>query len=525
MKIFKWTIIILISVVIILGARGYFVGKNDPNPTGERRNPFQNLFPFGQPAFTEPISYEGEPTIDSGSAPGEPQLVITPILRKITDYPVSGFVPLVLPNSETEPSRQFVRHTRKSDGFIFETELGKEKLNEIQISDSVLPTSHETFFNNSGTALVYRYWDADRATVQTYIARTGEEELKDLQNSCSIEDFTTISQGEKSLMVEVIQDFLISGLGFGIEKTGVYDEDMHLVLSEYMPRNGYDAYDGILRNDEYSFLEAICIGNLGPEESLYPLGLVGEFMSEAILDFSVSDDRLSYFYTVLDSEGKSLGYLGDFSENETEKLILSHDYSSWLSNITNKESIFLTTRASEFALGHTYELNGTTTTLTKVLGDIFGLTTLSDSKGERLLFGGIKDGEAIFGIAEPRLALTRLITPSIKTLPEKCAINSDDLLAYCGVPRFWNEENSQPDSWYMGVDLFDDDIWVVDMTVLQAVKIGQLIIDYGETIDIMRPVLSPDDSHFYFINKRDETLWSFRIQENYYLNEEERELL
>ena len=76
----------------------------------------------------------------------------------------------------------------------------------------------------------------------------------------------------------------------------------------------------------------------------------------------------------------------------------------------------------------------------------------------------------------------------------------------CGIPQRI-PGGQYPDSWYQGLVSFRDVIWKIDTTT----NTTSLILTPEPSFDIIKPQLSPDRSYLYFINKSDQTLWSYRI--------------
>ena len=66
------------------------------------------------------------------------------------------------------------------------------------------------------------------------------------------------------------------------------------------------------------------------------------------------------------------------------------------------------------------------------------------------------------------------------------------------------------DLWYQGLISFSDSMWIID-TKTQTTNILINPIDVvGKEIDIIKPILSPDENYLFFVNKKDSTLWQLR---------------
>ena len=79
-------------------------------------------------------------------------------------------------------------------------------------------------------------------------------------------------------------------------------------------------------------------------------------------------------------------------------------------------------------------------------------------------------------------------------------------MIYCGVPNLIPHLD-YPDEWYQGIVSFNDSIWKVNIST------GEISLLLEETnTDIIKPFLSPNEDYFIFINKKDNTLWSFKLK-------------
>ena len=93
----------------------------------------------------------------------------------------------------------------------------------------------------------------------------------------------------------------------------------------------------------------------------------------------------------------------------------------------------------------------------------------------------------------------------IMYLPEKCAADTTNNLAYCGAPIEVPAE-PLPDAWYQGSITISDALWEVDAAGGGATLLALPTSDVGRVIDTERMTYEPLNRVLYFTNKVDNTL-------------------
>jgi hypothetical protein len=231
--------------------------------------------------------------------------------------------------------------------------------------------------------------------------------------------------------------------------------------------------------------------------------LTGDFMKEGILRGTVSPDGAQLFFLFPSTNGVT-GYLAD-AYGKSIRTIFSSPLTEWKPLWVNKETIAMTTLASSEAPGFLYTLNPQTGSFQKKLGPLQGLTTLMAPDGNHVLIAEAADRgirTSIYNLLNGNSTVLDLVT-----LPEKCTWSSNNNLL-CAVPQRISS-GQYPDDWYQGNTVFKDSFWSID-------------IDKGTTSQIITPSTdfdayqlqtSPSTSYFYFINKIDGSLWSYRLGE------------
>jgi hypothetical protein len=286
----------------------------------------------------------------------------------------------------------------------------------------------------------------------------------------------------------------------------------------------YDAYFGnhgesvIMRylKDDGRTIETF-IGNLPKEllgeDTTKSNEIKGSFLPNNIKDISVSPNNLGIFYLFTNTNNTDENIIGTTLNLPNNKKIQIFDspFVEWLSSWPNNNTITLTTKPSASIPGYMYSMDASGKNLTKVLGDINGLTTLESPNGKLILFSNTDSVYNLtLNIYHTDTRNSNLL--SLKTLPEKCVWNKTNDFIYCAVPKL-APIGEYPDTWYQGEVSFNDQIWKIE------VKTGNttLILDPsasagGEEIDGIKLALDTNEDNLFFINKKDFFLWKLALK-------------
>lgn len=228
--------------------------------------------------------------------------------------------------------------------------------------------------------------------------------------------------------------------------------------------------------------------------------IASSFLPENITDLSVSSDGTKIFY-LFNSGDYVVGINANIGGDKKSQVFTS-PFTEWLSSYPNNKTITLTTKPSNNVPGYMYTINPDTKSFNKTMGGINGLTTLMSPDGKLVLYA---DGNLSLNIYN--LNKKTSISVGARTLPEKCTWNNSSTTLYCAVPKYLNS-NNYPDSWYMGENSFNDEIWKIDATTGN----GALITDPaqlpgGEQTDGIKVSVDPSEKYLFFINKSNYSLW------------------
>lgn len=232
--------------------------------------------------------------------------------------------------------------------------------------------------------------------------------------------------------------------------------------------------------------------------------LKGTFLPENILSFVKGDAGRTFYLTRFDG-----GVNGDVfmpTQNKTTSVFKS-PFSEWKPQFVNTNTVLLTTKASSAVPGYAYMLDIDKKTTSKILGPINGLTTLMSPDKNHVLYSATVGGIVTFNDYN-RTKQTRTTFPFI-TLPAKCVF-ATNTIAYCGVPTVM-ANGGYPDVWYQGIVSFSDVIWKIDFETGTNTLIETPTESVGQDIDATSLALDSTGTKLFFINKKDSSLWSLKL--------------
>jgi len=237
-------------------------------------------------------------------------------------------------------------------------------------------------------------------------------------------------------------------------------------------------------------------------------GVDGNHLSENISSVVVNPGGDQIFYLVSGLNGSS-GFISK-PDGLNKKLLFESPLLEWLISWPKEEIITLTTKPSAQIPGYLYFLNSKTGNFSRIIGNINGLTTKTNSLASEVLYS-----DSIRTL--PRLYLYNIKSGESKllpwnTFPEKCLwSNTDAKIVYCAVPKSF-PTGDYPDVWYQGLVSFSDDIWMVNTDTLASTLILNIENEINNSIDVINMEIDKTDSHLFFINKTDLTLWSLSLK-------------
>lgn len=208
--------------------------------------------------------------------------------------------------------------------------------------------------------------------------------------------------------------------------------------------------------------------------------------------------------------GASVGSLTTFKKANTSTIFTSA-FTEWLPQFPNQNLITLTSKPSALVPGHLFFVEPKTKSVTKILGGLNGLTTLTSHNGKLVLFAETKAGIPELSVYDVSKKVT--LPLFLQTLPEKCVWGfKNQTIVYCAVPQTLPNA-SYPDQWYQGTVSFSDALWEIDANTGHTQKIMTPANFGAPFIDMINLALSSDDTYLLFMNKISGTPWMYRIVE------------
>ena len=250
------------------------------------------------------------------------------------------------------------------------------------------------------------------------------------------------------------------------------------------------------------------LGNLPAEKvgasTISTVDTIGSFLPENITDLSVSPDTSKVFYLV-NTDDNASGIVLNLKDNKKTQ-VLSSPFTEWLTSWGGERTQFLNTKASGVALGYLYKLEASKIPQ-KVLGDIYGLSTLPSRDGKNII---LNDSNLTLSVYNTNTKNTD--TLGINTHADKCVWAKDHITVYCAVPKNLLS-GLYPDAWYQGEVSFDDQFWKINtQTKNTEILFDPSNLNGGESIDATKLSLSQDENYLLFVNKKDSYLWQYQLK-------------
>ncbi len=463
-KIIKIIVVIIIIFTIIFGALFFVSGKKGTgNPIADIKSgaiTFRDFSPFNPPAPTTPdTTSDGTTPVTPGNTPTTTPdgKYLEPKVRKVTDFAVSGFT-------------------------YFEKE---RPIIPIIPDNTTVPETTTSATATSTTPPV------PTPTQPSPLPGGGKE---------GVEKVTAIRYLEKSnahiydLFTDQKDAVIISNTTIPKIHEALFSPDGASVILRYLNETG------VIQS--YS-------ATVPPPPADDILGsLKGVFLPEEILWLDMSPDGTKIF-SLSSFDGGIVGDLSGVAGDKKIELIKS-PFSEWLPSFVNSKTVTLTTKASSNIPGYLYSLNTGTKKMSRILGNIPGLTALMSPDEKHVLYAQTTASSITLSMYDTGTHETKDIGQN--TLPEKCVWSKKGTTAYCAIPELW-PNGTYPDDWYQGSVSFSDNIWQINIvgSIFSLTQITTSADLGGESIDAVNLVLDQNEHHLGLINKKDGTLWSIKL--------------
>lgn len=234
--------------------------------------------------------------------------------------------------------------------------------------------------------------------------------------------------------------------------------------------------------------------------------LQGIFLEDDILDLGVNiaGDILYARKTDTGSEFIKTNYLG-----EEKTRVFSSPLSEYRIDFEGKgKDVLLSIIPSSEAFGQVSRLNTENASLRTVFSGQKALSGLANSNMTKIAITSKVAGRHVLKIIDSETG--DVFDTGLETFTDKCTWSLDNTKLYCGVPENQISE-SAPDTWYQGIDSYTDSLWVINARTRSFEVLVSPLELIDERIDMTDVNLSTDEQFIHFINKKDLTLWSYKL--------------
>lgn len=348
---------------------------------------------------------------------------------------------------------------------------------------------------------------------------------------------TAVENNGKSVVRYVARE---NGYVYDIDpKTGVTTQLTNTIIPRiyeaYFAQGGNSVVLRYLKHDDLSQKDIIktFVANLvlpiSTASSSTALGsLTGsdEQLPDNILSVSISQDGLKLFYLLAVEDGVSGTIVNMNSRIATE--VFRNSFREWIPQILNNGNIIFTSKASANIAGYSYLYDSNKKTLSRIVREKAGLTTLATADGSKVLYSENLLGNTILGLYDSQgftqdEGLVSHTAPlQLATLPEKCAWSENRVRIYCA--GFASTPRAQiPDEWYQGALTFSDTFWTINTTIADLVFLAdpQKELNAMKSFDVVNPFIDKAENHFFFVDKNNSTLWSMRLEKSKFTTSDE----
>ncbi len=256
-------------------------------------------------------------------------------------------------------------------------------------------------------------------------------------------------------------------------------------------------------DDEIKTFSAEMIDNPNGTEGMK---LQGIFLPDNIIDMDVSVAG-KFLYSEKTSGGSDFittNYLG-----EEKTRVSSSPLSEFNIDFTGKtKTALLSVRPSANIFGQIFSLDTETGSLTTILSGQKGLSGLANSNMSKVAISSKVGDQNLLRVRDNSTG--EIFNTGLETFVDKCVWSLDNVNLYCGVPEN-SISDSAPDTWYQGIDSYSDKLWSINTET----RSFELVMNPSElenvSIDMTEVKLSADEQFIHFINKKDLTLWSYKL--------------
>lgn len=229
-------------------------------------------------------------------------------------------------------------------------------------------------------------------------------------------------------------------------------------------------------------------------------------IGEVLYNPTQYQNRLFYITDTVSGQYSLLS--NSFSFNEPEVLIEEIPVKEF-SITPTKAGVFLTTKPSYTADGALFRVTEAGE-LNKILKGSNGFQAKINQNGDKLIVSQYENQilkTYLYNIESgEKISLTNTY------LPDKCTSSQESTLFYCA-GSVNPETTTYPNDWYKGLISHNDNIWQIDTETGTETSLTGWTTNNG--LDVYQLRLDTTEDFLVFINKKDLSLWSFDLREEF----------
>ena len=233
----------------------------------------------------------------------------------------------------------------------------------------------------------------------------------------------------------------------------------------------------------------------------------GIFLADGIREVSLRGNKAFYFS---ETANGAQGILANI-DGSAKVSVFNSSFGDWRSSLASPVYAAIFTRPSGTTEGSAYILSTSNGAYAKVVGGLPGLVALANADGSRVLVSAVQNNSLNTFIYDSKGVAGAPI--GLSTIADKCVWSGDDRnIVFCAVPR--SVPNAVlPDDWYKGKISFNDSVWRIDAVSGETDNLFDPELEAGISMDIIGLRLDQDEEILIFTNKKDMTVWAYRLEE------------
>jgi hypothetical protein len=198
-------------------------------------------------------------------------------------------------------------------------------------------------------------------------------------------------------------------------------------------------------------------------------------------------------------------------DGSNKNSVFSSSFSDWRSSLSSQTTAVLFSKPSNLSLGSAYYLNTTNSSYFKIPLDLNGTVAKGNSDNSRILVSAIQNNGLVTMVFDVKKSTLENL--GVQTIADKCVWSlKDKNIVFCAVPQFL-PNGSYPDDWYKGKISFNDNLWRIDVVSGETENIFDPELETGISMDMVKLSLNKEETVLLFTNKKDMTVWSYRLVE------------